>query len=103
MEQVPAFQPATFDTVILTSYSQHRPEVVEASLDACLAELELDYLDLYLVHWPVAFQKGDSYFPLIANSPVEGGDVAIDSGVSIVDTWNGALTRDFNSPQNHRS
>ncbi|KAJ5780089.1 hypothetical protein N7457_005249 [Penicillium paradoxum] len=67
--------------------SQHRPEVVEASLDACLAELELDYLDLYLVHWPVAFQKGDSYFPLVANSTVEGGDVIIDDGVSIVDTW----------------
>ncbi|CAL5869905.1 uncharacterized protein PFLUO_LOCUS4138 [Penicillium psychrofluorescens] len=67
--------------------SQHRPEVVEASLDACLAELELDYLDLYLVHWPVAFQKGDDYFPLIANSTVEGGDVVIDDGVSIVDTW----------------
>ncbi|KAJ5604368.1 hypothetical protein N7510_009522 [Penicillium lagena] len=67
--------------------SQHRPEVVEASLDACLAELELDYLDLYLVHWPVAFQKGDDYFPLIANSTIEGGDVVIDDGVSIVDTW----------------
>ncbi|KAJ5666610.1 hypothetical protein N7462_011019 [Penicillium macrosclerotiorum] len=67
--------------------SQHRPEVVEASLDACLAELELDYLDLYLVHWPVAFQKGESYFPLVENSSVEGGDVIIDDGVSIVDTW----------------
>jgi L-glyceraldehyde reductase len=44
---------------------------------------------LYLVHWPVAFQKGDSYFPLVANSPVEGGDVIIDDGVSIVDTWKG--------------
>ncbi|CEJ53678.1 Putative Aldo/keto reductase family protein [Penicillium brasilianum] len=67
--------------------SQHRPEVVEASLDACLAELELDYLDLYLVHWPVAFQKGESYFPLVEGSTVEGGDVVIDDGVSIVDTW----------------
>ncbi|KAJ5463857.1 hypothetical protein N7475_006992 [Penicillium sp. IBT 31633x] len=72
--------------------SQHRPEVVEASLDACLAELELDYLDLYLVHWPVAFQKGDSYFPLVADSTVEGGDVIIDDGVSIVDTWK-AMTK----------
>lgn len=77
--------------MILTFCSQHRPEVVEASLDACLAELELDYLDLYLVHWPVAFQKGDSYFPLVADSPVEGGDVIIDNGVSIVDTWKGEL------------
>jgi len=72
--------------------SQHRPEVVEASLDACLAELELDYLDLYLVHWPVAFQKGESYFPLVEGSNVEGGDVIIDDGVSIVDTWK-AMTK----------
>lgn len=32
--------------VIDSACSQHRPEVVEASLDACLAELELDYLDV---------------------------------------------------------
>lgn len=48
-----------------------------------------DRTQLYLVHWPVAFQKGDSYFPLVANSTVEGGDVIIDDGVSIVDTWKG--------------
>ncbi|KAI2789281.1 D/L-glyceraldehyde reductase [Penicillium oxalicum] len=67
--------------------NQHRPEVVEASLDACLAELELEYLDLYLVHWPVAFKQGDAYFPRIEGSTVEGGDVVIDDEVSIVDTW----------------
>ncbi|KAJ5736397.1 uncharacterized protein N7483_001522 [Penicillium malachiteum] len=67
--------------------SQHRPEDVEASLDACLAELELDYLDLYLVHWPVAFKQGPNYFPLVEGSTVEGGDVSIDDDVSIVDTW----------------
>ncbi|KAJ5263928.1 hypothetical protein N7478_011533 [Penicillium angulare] len=72
--------------------SQHNPEVVEASLDACLAELELEYLDLYLVHWPVAFKKGDSYFPLVAGSNVEGGDVEIEDKVSIVDTWK-AMTK----------
>lgn len=32
--------------VVDSACSQHRPEVVEASLDACLAELELDYLDV---------------------------------------------------------
>ncbi|KAJ5728201.1 hypothetical protein N7493_004531 [Penicillium malachiteum] len=67
--------------------SQHRPEDVEASLDACLAELELEYLDLYLVHWPVAFKQGSNYFPLVEGSTVEGGDVSIDDDVSIVDTW----------------
>ncbi|EAW06704.1 putative aldehyde reductase (AKR1) [Aspergillus clavatus NRRL 1] len=67
--------------------SQHHPDVVEEALDKCLADLELDYLDLYLVHWPVAFKTGDVYFPLIKDSSVPGGDVEIDDSISIVDTW----------------
>jgi hypothetical protein len=52
-----------------------------------------DNIQLYLVHWPVAFQKGESYFPLVEGSTVEGGDVVIDDGVSIVDTWKGEWSR----------
>ncbi|KAB8075146.1 NADP-dependent oxidoreductase domain-containing protein [Aspergillus leporis] len=72
--------------------SQHHPDVVEKALDECLAELELDYLDLYLVHWPVAFKTGSELFPLVENSSVEGGDVVIDDSISIVDTWK-AMTK----------
>ncbi|KAE8152651.1 NADP-dependent oxidoreductase domain-containing protein [Aspergillus avenaceus] len=71
--------------------SQHHPDVVEKALDECLAELELDYLDLYLVHWPVSFKTGSELFPLVANSSVEGGDVLIDDSISIVDTWKAML------------
>ncbi len=36
----------------------HRPEHVGPALEQTLRDLGLEYLDLYLVHWPIAFQHG---------------------------------------------
>lgn len=35
----------------------HAPEDIETALDQSLSMLGTDYLDLYLIHWPVAFKK----------------------------------------------
>ena len=47
-----------------------------------LADLSLDYLDLYLMHFPVAFQRGDVMNPLKAN-----GDIEFDETIHYTDTW----------------
>jgi len=37
--------------------SFHAPEDVEPALDDTLKNLDTEYLDLYIIHWPVAFNK----------------------------------------------
>jgi len=62
--------------------SNHRPERVEPAFNASLARLKLDYLDLYLIHTPFAFQPGDEQDPRD-----EHGNVIYDRGVTLLDTW----------------
>lgn len=62
--------------------SNHRPERVEPAFEASLERLGLDYLDLYLIHTPFAFQPGDEQDPRD-----EYGDVLYDKGVTLLDTW----------------
>ncbi|KAJ9606833.1 hypothetical protein H2200_008843 [Cladophialophora chaetospira] len=47
--------------------SKHDPKDVEAALDKSLKDLGAEYVDLYLMHWPVAFASGDRWFPLDDN------------------------------------
>ncbi len=65
--------------------TNHRPERVKPAFEASLKKLQLDYLDLYLIHTPFAFQPGDVQDPRDAD-----GNVIYDKGVTLLDTW-GAL------------
>src|SRR5471030_981646 len=67
--------------------TNHRPERVKPAFEASLKKLQIDYLDLYLIHTPFAFQPGDEQDPRNAN-----GKVIYDEGVTLSDTW-GALEK----------
>ncbi|KAK8068133.1 glycosyl hydrolase family 10 [Apiospora saccharicola] len=53
--------------------SDHRADEAEAAIKKSIADLGVDYLDLYLMHWPVAF--------------VPGQGTQLDGDTSILDTW----------------
>ena len=62
--------------------NNHRPERVKPAFEASLKRLRLDYVDLYLIHTPFAFQPGDEQDTRDAN-----GNVIYDKGVTLLDTW----------------
>ncbi|KAJ3144512.1 hypothetical protein HDU89_008194 [Geranomyces variabilis] len=70
-----------FVTSKLWNTSHAKSEVAKA-LDHTLKNLALEYVDLYLIHWPIAFAPGGSELtPKGAD-----GKVALDA-TPIIDTW----------------
>ena len=62
--------------------TNHRPERVEPAFEASLNRLRLNFLDLYLIHTPFAFQPGEEQDPRDQN-----GNVLYDHEVTLLDTW----------------
>ncbi|KAG4078810.1 hypothetical protein HA402_015400 [Bradysia odoriphaga] len=59
----------------------HRPDLVRGALLQSLKNLNTPYLDLYLVHWPLAHKEDQGLFPVD-----DQGNVSY-SFVDFVDTW----------------
>ena len=51
--------------------NSHHPDDVELAVKKSLSDLGLAYLDLYLIHWPHAFKRGDALFPKKDDGSVE--------------------------------
>ncbi|XP_032526116.2 aldo-keto reductase family 1 member B1-like isoform X2 [Danaus plexippus] len=59
----------------------HRPDLVRGALMKSLQNLNLDYLDLYLIHWPQAYKEDGELFPVDESGKIQFSDV------DYVDTW----------------
>lgn len=72
------------DVFVITKLwnTNHRPDRVKPACEASLKKLQLDVVDLYLIHTPYAFQPGDNQDPRDA-----AGNVIYDKGITLLDTW----------------
>jgi len=59
----------------------HRPDTVMQGIKKTLSDLGLDYLDMYLIHWPMAYIEDRELFPKDDNGQF------IFSEVDYLDTW----------------
>ncbi|MCZ4318947.1 aldo/keto reductase [Aequorivita viscosa] len=73
------FREDVFITSKLWNDSHAEGQVIPA-LQESLKKLKLDYLDLYLIHWPVAFRHGISF-------PEKPEDYLTPEEAPIIETW----------------
>lgn len=55
---------------------------METAYKTTLSNLGLAYIDLYLMHWPYAFKRGDELFP-----KSDSGEILYDFDLHPTDTW----------------
>ena len=60
--------------------NRHRPDLVVSALQQTLDDLQLDYLDLFMIHWPIVFRHD-------IHRPESGADFVSLDEMPLADTW----------------
>ena len=60
--------------------NRHRPDLVATALKQTLADLQLDYLDLFMIHWPIVFRHD-------IHRPEQPTDFIPLERMPLIDTW----------------
>jgi len=64
--------------------TDHKKDRVVPALERMLKEMNLEYLDLFLIHWPVVLKEGVMF-------PKEPGDLLSLDEVPLTETWKGMV------------
>lgn len=67
--------------------TKHRREDVVPSLRTSLSTLGLQYVDLFLIHWPIALKPGDEMWP----KDDDGKVIYADDTIPFTETWQGMI------------
>lgn len=86
--------------------NKHHPDDVPKALDDSLRDLQMDYVDLFLMHYPVAAKRGDDPIPKENGKPVTedidrnfSSHIDIQSDGKVVEYWKGESNRSFELQQ----
>jgi len=64
--------------------NRHKKADIQAAIELTISDLQLDYLDIYLIHWPVVHQYDVDY-------PQSGEQLISLNEVSLTETWHGMI------------
>lgn len=74
--------------------NRHKKVDIQPTIEITLDSLKLEYLDLYLIHWPVALLNNVNY-------PKDGSEMVDLKQIPLVETWQGMIALKENNLTKH--